>query len=107
MHTKFQVQRLPGSRTASFRLNPILWGGSGDPNFSVHISSRWIEISLRTKYPLPRFPGSRTASFRLNPTLFLCLEKQKTTKKQNSVELESSLAPAEAKVGAVAKLTDK
>ena len=60
--------------TAIFWLNPIMWGGrggggSGDPNFSVHISSRLIEISLHTEFQLPRLPGSRTASFRLNPVL--------------------------------------
>ena len=33
LHTKFQLPRLPGSRTAIFRLNPIGVGGGGDPFF--------------------------------------------------------------------------
>ena len=77
---KFQLTRLPGSRNASFRFNPILFylifnfyfvrvGGSGDPNFSAHISSSWVKISLYTKFQLPRLPGSRIANFRLNPIL--------------------------------------
>ena len=39
LHTGFQLNRLPESRTASFRLNPIVGGGSGlsDPNFFFFI----------------------------------------------------------------------
>ena len=36
LHTKFQLPRLPGSRTAIFRLNPVFCffvGGGGDPDF--------------------------------------------------------------------------
>ena len=36
LHTEFQLPRLPGSRNASFRLNPIMrgeGGGGGDPIF--------------------------------------------------------------------------
>ena len=45
-------------------------GGSGDPNFSAHISSSWVKISLYTKFQLPRLPGSRNANFRFNPIIF-------------------------------------
>jgi hypothetical protein len=69
---------LPGLlRTASFRINPIFvsslfsfflgGGGSCEPNFFVHISASWVEISLYTEFPLPRLPGSRTVIFRPNP----------------------------------------
>ena len=50
---------MPGSETASFRLNPILGGGgSGDPNFFLDISSSWVERSLHAKFQLPRLPRS-------------------------------------------------
>ena len=42
-------------------------GGSCEPNFFVHISASWVEISLYTEFPLPRLPGSRTVIFRPNP----------------------------------------
>ena len=73
---KFQLPRLPGSRTSSFRLNPIGGEGmvvSGD-NFSLsHISSSWVEISLHTEFQLPRSSGSRTAIFRPNPFIYIYL----------------------------------
>ena len=50
-----------------------------DPIFLVHISSIWVEISLHTEFQLPWLPGSG----------------------KNLVKLESSLAQAEAEVGAV------
>ena len=56
LYTEFQLPRLPGSRTASFRLNPM--GGSGDPNFFLDISSSWVEISLHAKFQLPSMSGS-------------------------------------------------
>ena len=36
------------NRTDSLRLNP------GDPNYFVHISSSWVEISFYTEFQLPR-----------------------------------------------------
>ena len=79
LHTEFQLPRLPLSRNASFRLNPILKkikkgggvGWSGDPNFSIHMSYSRVKISLHTEFQLPRLAGSRNASFRLNPILFI------------------------------------
>ena len=58
MYTEFQLHRLPGSRTASFGLNPICGGegGSGDPNFFLDISSSWVEINLHTEFQLPSMP---------------------------------------------------
>ena len=60
LYTEFQLHRLPGSRTASFGLNPICGGegGSGDPNFFLDISSSWVEISLHAEFQLPSMPGS-------------------------------------------------
>ena len=62
LYTKFQLSRLPGSETASFRLNPIFYlflgGGSGDPNFFIDISSSWVEISLQAEFQLPSMSGS-------------------------------------------------
>ena len=82
VHTKFQLPRLPGSKTTSVRLNPIL-----------DVFSSWVERSLDAKFQLPRMPGSDSS---------MVGDKQQKTK-QNSVELEASSAPAEAEVGAVAK----
>ena len=80
------------------------WGGD-DLNFLFHISSSWVEISLYTEFQLPRLSGSRIAKFQL-PKLprsgsSMVGDKQKTTR-QDSVELEATLAPAEAEVWAVA-----
>ena len=66
-------------------------GGLGDPNFCFDISSSWVERSLQAKFQLPRLPGTCSS---------MVVE---TTTKQNSVELEASLAPAEAEVGAEVK----
>ena len=60
-------------------------GRLGAPNFFLDISSSWVEISLHAEFQLPSMPGSG--------------EDNNT----NSVELEASLATAEAEVGAVAK----
>ena len=49
-----------------------------------YISSSWVERSLHAKFQLPRLPG-------------------RTKTKQNSVELEASLAQADVEVGAEAK----
>ena len=59
--------------------------------YYYYISSSWVERSLHAKFQLPRLPGSGSS---------MVVE---TTTKQNSVELEASLAPAEAEVGAEAK----
>ena len=60
LYTEFQLHRLPGSRTASFALNPICGGGgeggSGDPDFFLDISSSWVEINLHTEFQLPSMP---------------------------------------------------
>ena len=45
LHTKNQLPRLGG-------------GGSGDPNFFLHISSSWVKIRLHAENHLPRLPGS-------------------------------------------------
>ena len=71
-------------------LGLTLWGGAGDPNFVLDISSSWVERSLHAKFQLPRLPRSGSS---------MVGDKNK---KQNSVELEATLAPAEAAVGAVA-----
>ena len=98
LHTELQLPRLPGSETVSFRLNPIFilflffWGG-GDTIF-LDISSSWVERSLHAKFQLPRMPRSGSSMVGDKKT------KQKTKK---TVELEATLAPAEAGVGAVAK----
>ena len=69
-------------------------GGLGDPNFFLDISSSWVEISLHTEFQLPSMPGSGSS---------MVGDKNKNKRTKNSVELEASLAPAEAEVGAVAK----
>ena len=61
------------------------------PNVVLDISSSWVERSLHAKFQLPRLPRSGSS---------MVGDKNKTT---NSVELEATLAPAEAEVGAVAK----
>ena len=65
-------------------------GGSGDPDFFLDISSSWVEINLHTEFQLPSMPeiGSSMVGDKKN---------------QISRNLEASLAPAEADVGAVAK----
>jgi hypothetical protein len=75
----------------------LFWGGGGQvpPFFLSHISSSWVERSLHAKFQLPRLPGSGSS---------MVLDKKA---KQNSVELEASLAPAEAEVGAEAKADQK
>ena len=95
---------MPGSRTASFRLNPIFlfyyyyFLGRLTPIFFLDISSSWVEISLHAEFQLPSMPISGSS---------MVGDKQKTTTTTNSVELEASLAPAEAEVGAVAKADQK
>ena len=54
------------------------------PFFVVNISSSWVERSLHAKFQLPRLPGSGSS---------MVVE----------LELEASLAPALAEVGAEAK----
>ena len=79
----------------------VLWpndcrrGGEGwwDPYFFLDICSSLVERSLHAKFQLPRLPRSGSS---------MVGDKQQKTK-DNSVELEASLAPAEAEVGAVAK----
>ena len=73
---------MPGSETASFRVNPI------------DFSSSWVERSLHAKFELPMLPRSGSS---------MVGDKKKKKAKQVSVELEASLATAEAEVGAVAK----
>ena len=34
----------------------FLGGGAGDPNYFVHISFSWVEITLHTEFQLPRLP---------------------------------------------------
>ena len=86
---QISVSWVAWSETTSFRLNPILGGVSGDPNFFLDISSSWVERSLHAKFQLPRLPGSGSIMV--------------VDKKNQSVELLASLAPAKAEVGAVAK----
>jgi hypothetical protein len=61
--------------------------------FFLDISSSWVEISLHAKFQLPSMPRSGSS---------MVGDKTKQ-QNNNSVELEASLAPAEAEVGAVAK----
>ena len=59
MHTALQLPRLPGSETASFRVNPIGVGVGGlDKKIILDISSSWVERSLHAKFQLPRLPRS-------------------------------------------------
>jgi hypothetical protein len=82
--------------------------GQGDPNYFVHICftwfemrlplffliffSSWVEKSLNGKFQLPTLPRIGTS-----------MVGDEQQHKQDSVELEASLATAEAEVGAVAK----
>ena len=56
-------------------------------------TTSWVERSLHAEFQLPRLPVS--GSFMVGDN------------KNNSVELEASLAPAEGEVGAVAKADQK
>ena len=76
MHTKFQLLSWPGSRTDSFI------------KFVLDVSSSWVERTFHTEFQLPRLPAS--VSFMVETT---------TKTRHNLVELEASLAPAEAEVG--------
>ena len=58
LYTEFQLHRLPGSRIASVRLNPILGGGQEIPSFVLDISSSWVERMLHAKFQLRTLPRS-------------------------------------------------
>ena len=62
--------------------------------FFLDISSSWVERSLHAEFQLPRLPRSGSS---------MVGDKQNKKQDNNLVELEASLAPAEAEVGAVAK----
>jgi hypothetical protein len=70
-------------------LNPAQQNNLGCPenylNSISHFSSSWVQRSLLAKFQLPSLPGRGSSMVG-------------ETKKQNSVELEASLAQAEAEV---------
>ena len=69
------------------------------PACFLDISSSWVLRSLHAKFQLPRLPRSGCS--------MVGDKQQKTRQDNNLVELEASLAPAEAEVGAVAKADQK
>jgi hypothetical protein len=72
----------------------FFFGGGGDDTI-LDISSSWVERSLHAKFQLLRLPRSGSSMVVETTT--------KTTKQNNSVELEATLAWAEVSAGAVAK----
>ena len=81
LNNNFNIEPSPGCAGVSLFL-------------SLDISSSWFDISLYARFQLPSMPGTGSS---------MVGDKNKN----NSVELEASLAPAEAEVGAVAKADRK
>ena len=74
------------------------FGGGGNPNFFLRIFFSWVEIRLPTEFQLPML--LRSGSFMVGET-----NKKKAKKRQVSMKLMASLAPARAEIeaGVVAK----